>query len=202
MRVYIVGRDPNLENMWIGRGHSIVSKLGMADIVQFIGGADVDPELYGERKLPSTFIDKNADIRDLKAWNEMGAKQIGIGVCRGGQFLNIMNGGTMWQHVGGHVGTHKAIDVTGLAKDGEIVVTSTHHQMMIPSESVPGEVLLYADDLSIDHKTDSKRVHDGIDVEAIWYERTRSLCFQPHPEYKYASKECTDYFFDLIELIK
>ena len=132
----------------------------------------------------------------------MSPRQMAIGVCRGGQFLNVMNGGTMWQHVSGHTGTHKIVDVTGLTDGKEINVTSTHHQMMIPSESSPGEILAYADDLSSNHQTDSKRIHDGIDVEVIYYERTKSLCFQPHPEYPYAPKECTKYFFDLVELVK
>ena len=61
MRVYIVGPDNLLAEMWRDHGHEIVHKIGMADVVQFIGGADINPELYGERMLRGTSISLAAD---------------------------------------------------------------------------------------------------------------------------------------------
>lgn len=123
---------------------------------------------------------------------------------RGGQFLNVMNGGRMWQHVDGHAGcgNHDLVDEI----TGEVVrVTSTHHQMMRPASD--GLVLATArqsklkiadgDEWHIEH--DSKeRPEELKDVEVVWYEDSKSLCFQPHPEYG-GNADCTNYFFTLLE---
>jgi gamma-glutamyl-gamma-aminobutyrate hydrolase PuuD len=198
MRVFIVGNDSALQKLWQTHGHEVVHKFEHAEVVQFIGGADVDPSFYGERTLKGTHISAASDRRDQEIWNKLvPAKHFAVGVCRGGQFLNVMNGGSMWQHVSGHAGSHKVHDVVFKS---DIMVTSTHHQMMIPSEQ--GEILAYTTDLSSNHLSDTIRSHDGVDPEVVWYERTRCLCFQPHPEYAYASGECVKYFFDLIELLR
>ena len=39
--------------------------------------------------------------------------------------------------------------------------------------------------------------NDEVDYEVLYYHRSRSLCFQPHPEYGDVPG-CTDYFFNLI----
>lgn len=196
--VYIVGPDNLIANMWRNEGHDIVSRQHQADIVQFIGGVDINPDLYGEIRLPTTIVNPACDLRDYGAWECLiPARQMAVGICRGGQFLNVQNNGFMWQHVSGHTDSHKITDLTGLTQGKEITVTSTHHQMMIPDSS--GEVLAYADNLARDHKSGIQREYDGVDPEVIWYDKTRCLCFQPHPEFK--KGEHTKYFFDLIHLL-
>ncbi len=198
-KVFIVGNDSGIARMYTDRGHEIVHKQEHASIVQYIGGADINPKLYGEKALPCTRNSPGADARDYNAWQKtVSFKQMSVGICRGGQFLNVMNNGFMWQHVSGHTASHKVVDLTGLTQGKEILVTSTHHQMMIPHET--GEVLAYADNISTHHQSASDRKHDGIDVEVVWYDKTRCLCYQPHPEYG-NYKENTDYFFNLIALL-
>lgn len=102
------------------------------DLVCFTGGEDVSPELYGHQNLNSG----NSLARDRREREvfEM-ADKYGIpmtGICRGSQFLNVMCGGTMVQHLrrshgGGRHGCH--------TYDGQFFeVTSSHHQMNVPSE--------------------------------------------------------------------
>jgi len=66
--------------------------------VVFTGGADVSPFMYGEKKLSVTCNDEHRDEQE-KLFFERYTKVPKVGICRGGQFLNVMNGGKMWQHV-------------------------------------------------------------------------------------------------------
>lgn len=202
MRVFIVGRDAVVEQMYLRRKFEITDRPTEADIIQFIGGADINPELYGEHRLSCTAMNPPDDVRDLTVWRSATPKQMKIGICRGGQFLNVMNAGAMWQHVGGH-GVHQGHEIEDVLFKRKMVATSTHHQMMIPAKD-GAEVLAFARNLSTNHKTahPNGRDHDGIDPEVIFYERTNTLCFQPHPEYYNATTELQDYFFDCIEFLK
>ncbi len=72
---------------------------GSIKLVCFTGGSDVSPELYGHRNLESG-CNKARDEKEVLIF-EM-AKKHGIpmtGICRGSQFLNVMCGGTMVQHL-------------------------------------------------------------------------------------------------------
>jgi gamma-glutamyl-gamma-aminobutyrate hydrolase PuuD len=115
-----------------------------------------------------------------------------IGICRGGQFLNVMCGGKMWQDVDKHAirGTHLAID---LASGEEVEVTSTHHQMMKPSDE--GILLLQATFIA-EVRSPMLMAHMR-GVEAVLYPHYNTLCFQPHPEYG----ECPtrELFFEYIK---
>ena len=197
--VYIEGEraGSSYHQMWAAMGYRATNKLEQADVIQFTGGEDVSPELYGEAKHPLT---GNNIYRD----EECGyifefAKEYNIpmaGICRGGQFLNVANGGKMFQHCDGHAifGTHKAtILETGLVVD----VTSTHHQIMRPNRDA-GIVIMEADKLG-NFKQHMLPMNDPIvilddpeadDVEAIYYPDTNSLCFQPHPEFCEFDSDC------------
>ena len=199
IKVYIVGFDHDIDRMYRQRGYEIVDSIHKADIVQFIGGADVNPELYGERLITGTHCDFHADKRDKTAW-DASADKMKVGICRGGQFVNVMNGGRMWQHVEGHNrGVHAISDLlfsTDRDNLDEISVTSTHHQMMIPSAK--GELLAFGNNIAYGHKSNGGSTPTKVDAEVVWYSDTKSLCFQPHPEYR-GHPECTDYFFKLID---
>lgn len=106
----------------------------------FMGGADVSPWLYGEEILQGTNTNLPRDRNDLMAWN-LGRNKFKVGICRGAQFLNIMSGGRMWQHVDGHTRDHLVCRYVFDTNDHKVCrdmkqykVTSTHHQMMIPGE--------------------------------------------------------------------
>lgn len=198
MKVYIVGGDRLIENMFRARGWEMAQDLNDAELVCFTGGADVSPYLYGEKNFASNTNKNRDDLESLVYKDCVELDLPMVGICRGGQFLNVMNGGRMYQHVEGHAigGTHPIMDYSS---GREIKVTSTHHQMMIPNYDT-AEVVAIANLGGIKQKWDGVQVvteRNDLDTEVVWYENTKSLCFQPHPEY--GVKSCEEYFFDLLK---
>jgi len=192
-KVFIVGPDGLIARMFRKFGWETVDTIQEADLVQFTGGSDVTPELYGAHNVYS-YNDLARDRREAVAFQA--ARNLDkpmAGICRGGQFLNVMCGGSMWQDVDNHAGvsSHIAYDAD---TDEPFNVTSTHHQMMIEG---PGAKLVAYAKLSTKRTkggklSDPKRsIHStGLserDVEALFYKTQMCFCFQPHPEY-----ECPD----------
>lgn len=205
-KVYIAG-PCNVQVMALFRdmGFYGTNELMDAHLCVFTGGSDIDTELYGEEAIPECgWFNEKRDEHEVKVFHscvDFGIPMVGI--CRGGQLLNVLNGGKLWQDVTGHgSGSHEAIcSLTGK----EYTVTSSHHQMMIPAEgshilmvaSVNGE----AQSLSTHKKAHKRSVTpDELDrdPEVVWYEETQSLCVQFHPEYESATAECREYFNDLV----
>jgi carbamoylphosphate synthase small subunit len=183
-----------------------VKTAAEADIVLFTGGLDINPELYGEKPLGTTRFDPERDRQDVSVFeNSTRRHKFLVGVCRGAQFLNVMNGGRLWQHVGQHTIDHPVVDI----KSGRVIpVSSTHHQMMMPNSK--GDLIRVAATNQARFKRGSNCGWDAItdpkfglkeilfDDEVLWYPNNRSLCFQPHPEYD-GYPECTKYFFELLD---
>ena len=205
-RVFIVGDNKTVAQMFMNNGHRIVKDLeDDVEIVVFTGGEDVTPLLYGERIHDKTNFSIERDMRERKLWASLPTTLPKVGICRGGQFLNVMSGGSLWQHVDNHVTmkTHPATTISG----DIIQVSSTHHQMMRPSKEA--FTMLYSD-LCTFKETDTKRYEkkdadwgdlgDDIveEVEACYYLHTNSFCFQPHPEYP-LGRQCRPFFFQCIE---
>lgn len=206
-RVFIAGGGHQYEEMFRMYGWEVTTNLEHADLIQFTGGADVSPNMYGESHHPQSATSAQRDMHETALFQSTLAKGIPMaGICRGGQFLNVMNGGRMYQHVDGHAigGTHSMIDEqTGYRCD----VTSTHHQMMIPHED--GRILARPPETRCTRKEyvdndgelfivtpDEERYE--IDVEVVYYPQTNVLCFQPHPEFIQGEK-CRPYYFAQIE---
>lgn len=184
--VYVVGVDYAVLKMFGQAGWAV--KMGtpppieLIDLVCFTGGSDVSPYLYGEENT-SSYCDPIRDEFEVEVFEEFKDHKK-VGICRGGQFLNVMSGGKMIQHIDGHsMGYHK-IDFVPDLPEGEILeVHGDHHQAMIEGEGA--EVLYIALPWS-----DATR-------EVIWYPETKSLCFQPHPEWGH--DETKDLFFELLK---
>lgn len=215
-KVYVIGGNSAIERIFEDQGAVNVASLDHADIVVWTGGADVSPALYKEDRHPTTgpnpARDKFEQACFLRAARE---KKICVGICRGGQFLNVMNGGTLWQDVNNHacagehpaVYEHKVSEVQTLSRT--VNVTSTHHQMMIPNMRDKAQVWAWAGLSTL--KTSgiknalgqwvfiTPREGHQSDCEIVFYPRTRSLCFQPHPEYN--SKSTRDLFFTCLERV-
>ena len=201
MKVYVENGKHSYIKMFAYRGHEVVNTVAAADVVQFVGGADVDPSFYAEHPHPQTAYDTGADCHSRLLYKKaiMLSKPC-IGICRGAQFLNVMNGGKMYQHVDGHAihGTHRMFEDW---TKREVQVSSTHHQMMIPAAE--GQVIAWADESSC-----KENMHEGRivkykggdrDVEVVFYEEAKDLCFQPHPEMLSKEHECQEYYFELLE---
>ena len=70
------------------------------DFILFDGGADVSPKLYKEKQHPQTEINFARDLLEKSIYLQFLNKHTKyLGICRGNQFLNVMSGGTLIQHL-------------------------------------------------------------------------------------------------------
>jgi gamma-glutamyl-gamma-aminobutyrate hydrolase PuuD len=152
----------------------------------FWGGADIDPSLYNrERSLACGRSNKDQDIQELELVHQYINKGIPIiGICRGAQLLNVANGGILIQHIEGHTKLHDlTIEEPGLESRVFRDVSSTHHQMMIPSQDaiILGRDYRRTDGMHWDN-TQELYAYNHVN-EVIYYPKTKCLCIQPHPEW-------------------
>lgn len=214
LRSFVIGGNSAIDRIMSNVGFDIAKGLGDAEIVIFQGGEDVSPYLYGDDKNPRTNNNEQRDKFEFACYKATKGK-FRIGICRGAQFLNVMNGGFLWQHVDGHCnGPH---DVVYSYPDDQLSgrhvsryyqrITSTHHQMIQPKPKV-SECWAMAScsrfreggNTSADGSIVTLQMPDiahQSDTEICWYPSTRSLCFQPHPEYN--SEDTRELFFDCVE---
>lgn len=199
----VVGGDYQVSRMIRENGHHLTDDVEDADAVIFTGGADVSPFLYGEKRRPETQFDYSRDLREIKLFKNLKTTLPKIGICRGGQFLNVMSGGKMIQDVDCHAirGTH---DVRDLITGELVMCTSTHHQMMDPSDDaviigVAREAMnkrYERQEIKYDREL---RLKTWDDIEVCYYDHNNCLCFQPHPEYVKLKDPCQEWFFELVE---
>jgi len=198
-KVLIVGLDFGIARMFAEQGWEVVTNPLETDLdlVQFTGGEDVDPSYYQQQRHPATHSNPSRDARESNIYRQFLGKVPMAGICRGGQFLNVMNKGSMWQHVTNHaIGrTHTAFDHID---QQDVEVTSTHHQMMIPG---PGSLLLLSASCAEVKQGPDVQELGGItpDVEALYYPETDCLCYQPHPEYVGIDHPCRTTYFNYLE---
>lgn len=214
---FVVNPDTAISHMMRIYGYNEVQNIKEASIVLWGGGPDVHPMLYGQGMNPTCHVDFARDRRDIEALRLINENQTLVGICRGAQFLNVMVGnGSLYQDVDGHATRSMHEAWTGEHATGRsIMVTSTHHQMMIPGPNA--SVFLRARQsfkkFGVSAKTPIK-FYRGVtdlyedppqDIEAVIYYWSTTwanvLCYQPHPEYM-GSPSCddnTEYFFELLE---
>ena len=200
MKVFLEDGDPLIAKMFQEEGYEIVKEQSAADIVCFGGGDDVSPELYGENNTHS-YSNMKRDLHCIYIYNK--ARSLGqkcVGICRGGQFLHVMNGGKLCQHIEGHRNkTHSVCDITVAGPiHGELWlnVTSDHHQSMSGSQFLDKNSAT----IGPNYVYTTLMAKDGT-IECITYghERGRAdICYQPHPEWVPKGHECREYFFNLI----
>lgn len=181
-KVYIAQSSSGYHTLFEGLGFRIIPDAKEAEIVVFTGGSDVSPDYYGHAKHRTTQCDPHRDNVEQALFEHCIANNIPmVGICRGAQFLNVMSGGEMYQDVSKHTMAHDITDV----ETGEVVyVSSTHHQMMKPAENallvassrIGGSIEWWDGEIF-------KRDVSKEDIEVVWYEHSRCLCFQPHPEF-------------------
>lgn len=171
--------------------------LEESDLVVFTGGPDVDPVYYGEARHHATRVNPDRDAADIDDY--LKCLELGIpmfGVCRGAQFLHVMNGGKLYQHVDGHYGSHRIFDIAG--KTTIPNVSSVHHQMCIANKEGGMEVLACTKQATERWLNDKEKTDNiGYDVEAFFYRDTCCLGVQGHPEYA-GHPEFTKWVLDMI----
>lgn len=126
-KIFVVGSALNYASFI--EDSVLTSDMNEADIVLFTGGEDVNPALYKTRQHPLTSCNRMRDKAEVSVFKKIKPTQLALGICRGSQFLCVMNGGKLVQDCVNHAlwGTH------GITNDEiEYEITSTHHQMQYP----------------------------------------------------------------------
>lgn len=157
-----------------------------ADILVFNGGQDIATEIYSEVPIFVSIPHKmtRRDYYEVGLYDEYVGRKFMLGICRGAQLLNCLNGGKLWQHVDNHQRDHEMLDLT----TGEVIkVTSTHHQMMRPNPEL-AQIIGVANESSKKYAENDDIFSEdpeveNKDIEVVWYRNTRCLCIQGHPEY-------------------
>lgn len=152
-----------------------IEQNGSPDAIFFMGGTDVDPDIYGAVREPTTqHPDKRRDEFEVAVYEMFRETSVYLfGICRGAQLLNVLNGGQMIQECG-YRGGEANIWVGGYVLgedhlDCEMKHTVCHHQGII------------VDDSKVDNRIWAKS-QDGLDY-LFYYPETRSLGVQGHPEW-------------------
>lgn len=205
-KVFIEQASGEYKEMFRQNGFEPISDWKKADLVCFTGGADVSPALYGHPKHMTTYSNIDRDISCMYLFRS--CRFLGIpmvGICRGGQFLNVANGGYMIQDCQGHCRDHDLlVRVSYDQKEEECKASSTHHQMMQPGPL--GRVIGVAPPGTCNRAVEWS-IKEGVWVtetgdnapnnEIVVYQETKSLCFQPHPEFD-GYEKLREIFFKLI----
>ena len=159
--------------------------LETADVVVFGGGSDVHPELYGETTMHSTVMPNIVrDLADIELYAEcLSQGKPMIGVCRGAQFLAVMQGAGLYQDVNNHMGAHPIYDTRHEKPVPN--ASSSHHQMVMNHGSGGMQVLATSNRADKKWTSSSSFVTgQSPDVEAFFYKNPCILGVQGHPEYR------------------
>jgi len=200
LRSFVIGGNTAIERIFTAEGYPLANGLGDAELIVFQGGEDVSPYLYGEEPHPTTHSNSKRDVFEFACYKATQGK-FRVGICRGAQFLNVMNGGWLWQHVDGHCNGPHSMKYLYNRKASSIsqfvTVTSTHHQLMQPKGGqIWGQASETRKRESVERKLELASDNHYMDAEIVHYPNTRCLCFQPHPEYN--SRETREVFFDCV----
>lgn len=169
------------------------------DLVMFTGGADVHPIFYNGVHNGTSHTDRLRDEVEMALFDQCVKHKIKMtGICRGIQFLNVMCGGRMYQHINGHGGVLHDIIIP--AKDIVVKVSSTHHQMvLLPDNAIP---------IAWTHPENISNVYIGPDadmvnipeyeIEAAVYPTYNAFGVQFHPEMIWCAKDGRDYYLKIL----
>lgn len=150
----------------------------------FWGGEDIATSLYYEKPVTPHSPEKptKRDIDEANIYRKARALKIPvIGICRGSQLLNVLNGGSLHQHVVDHVHSHAVYDQKGFLFN----VTSTHHQAWIVNPDKYTPLAWAKGNAWPKHKTQA----EPTTIHEIGLYPYKTLICQGHPEYPEASPE-------------
>lgn len=196
MKIYVMN-GALTDAHWID-GCVQVTSPEEADLILFTGGSDVSPDFYKENMGAYTGpCDVERDLEEKELFDAYVGKVPMLGICRGSQFLCVMSGGKLIQHV-----NHPSYHII-YADNKNYMVNSTHHQMMYPFDV--NHVLLGFSQLSKYHlggddKEMKLPILDGkaIEPEVVWFPDTNCFCIQSHPEYAGYPEETSEWLNKLI----
>lgn len=170
------------------------------DLVLFTGGEDVHPKFYNGVHTNISHTNEDRDTNELGLFKLCLKHNIKMtGVCRGIQFLNVMCGGKMHQHINSHGGTlHEVL----FPATGKIVtVSSTHHQLVILPEDALPVAWTYPENMSniyIGPNADKIEAPEH-EIEAAVYPKYNAFGVQFHPEMLWCAKDGRAYYKEVLD---
>jgi gamma-glutamyl-gamma-aminobutyrate hydrolase PuuD len=169
------------------------------DVLLLGGGEDISPSLYNHKPSRHTHARIELSQRDRVeqyAFNK--AKEAGagiLGICRGAQLICAMSGGSLYQHVNNHSGDHQMTTHEGTV----LRVSSVHHQMMNPF-TTKHELIGWATDIlsNVHIVQGEKNAEVEVEPEIVFFNDTRGLAIQFHPEFMSFKDEAVQYSRELV----
>lgn len=176
--------------------------INAVDALMLPGGADIDPSLYGEKKVKECGpTDKAMDLFHIKLIKECikQGKPV-LGICRGSQLINVALGGTLYQDISYYKKDIEHMDIKNyegvtheilihedtllesILEVKKVGVNSLHHQLV--------------KDIAPSLKVSAISKDDGV-IEGIESKNTNQfiLGVQWHPETMITNKEIIDKLF-------
>lgn len=158
-----------------------------ADVVVFIGGADINPALYGQKPMAQIYFSQQRDDEEVAIYHQ--AQKLGkvcFGICRGMQLLAALNGAQLWQHITNHAGNDHLMYCVD--EDISIEVTSVHHQMVQYDRKIEVIGCTY-EAVASEFNDETRTVFAGkgnndvvLEIEAGYIDETKCFFVQGHPE--------------------
>lgn len=175
-------------------------KFKKDDVVLFGGGEDISPTLYNQK--PSRYsgsgkLISNRDAYEVEIFKSAVAAGASIlGICRGAQLICALSGGSLYQHVNAHAGRdHKMTTSEGTVLN----VCSVHHQMMNPM-GTKHELLGWSTDIlsNVHIIEEEENVPVEVEPEVVFFNDTKALAIQYHPEFMASNDEAVEYARKLV----
>jgi len=151
------------------------------DMVLFTGGEDVSPGFYGGKIDGMSYVNHKRDRLEQEIFDVCLKHSVKVsGICRGFQFINVMAGGKMYQHIARHPPYHNAYFAPFKS---QYLVSSTHHQLVkVNNKAIPliwtepSIARLYFDE-------NCRQVDDDVqEVEGAIFTNINGFGVQFHPE--------------------
>lgn len=185
----------------IGYKEAVEFEFKKGDVLLLGGGEDISPSLYNQK--PSRHTGARIHLSERDSWERhifqlaQIAKIPTLGICRGAQLICALSGGSLYQHVNNHVGSNHKMET----KEGTVLnVCSVHHQMMNPFKT-KHEMIGWAEEiLSPVHIIENeKNVSVEVEPEIVFFEETKALAIQFHPEFMSYKDEAVQYSRQLVK---
>ena len=191
-KIIIVGGDPLYRKLFnkVGSVTKSLNELTAApekiSLVLFTGGEDIHPYFYdGEDPRQICMTSFRRDMYEKRIFNYCKMYKVKMaGICRGFQFLNVMSGGFMYQHISDH-GVASGHNIYMDHIDASMQVTSTHHQLVglqendhIIAWAEPRRSTIYVGPHGKLEKTAPEK-----EVEAAIFPKSNAMGVQYHPEF-------------------
>lgn len=176
-------------------------------LILFTGGEDVNPKLYEEPTGKYTNYNERRDLIEQDIFHNLTYSVPKLGICRGSQFLTVMCGGKLIQHVEGHaIGNVHPINVIYNEDEEEVVnITSTHHQMLFPfnlnddSYEIKAYSSYFRSSTYLNGKNEETKLPKNfVEPEIVFYPKYNSLAIQGHPESNIMKEFEKEFFLNLI----